>query len=160
MINLILICVGKIKESYLSDGIAEFEKRLSRFAKLETAEIPDERIPDAPSETEKRQVLEAEGQKILAKIPKEAHIVTLEITGKAMTSPELAEYLDKTATYGSSTIVFIIGGSLGLSPSVKARSDQALSFSKLTFPHQLMRLILLEQLYRSFSILNHTAYHK
>jgi len=160
MINISLICVGKIKERYLADGISEYEKRISKFAKIDVVEIEDERIPDQPSEAEKKRVLETEGNLILAKIPKDAHVVTLEIDGDALSSPEMAGYIEKLGTYENSKIVFIIGGSLGLSASVKERSKKALSFSKMTFPHQLMRLILLEQLYRSFSILHHGAYHK
>lgn len=154
------LVVGRLKESYLSEAVAEYQKRLSRYARPEWVEIEDERIPDSPSEGEKQAVLEAEGNRILAKIPKDAHVVTLEIEGREMTSPEFADFFGKLAIYGTSRIVFVIGGSLGLSAEVKKRADLALSFSRMTFPHQLMRVILIEQVYRAFSILNHTEYHK
>lgn len=160
MMTIGFLVVGRLKESYLSEAVAEYQKRLSRYVRLEWMEIDDERIPDSPSEAEKQAVLEAEGKRLLAKIPKDARVVTLEIEGREMTSPEFADFFEKLRTYGTSRVVFVIGGSLGLSPEVKKRSDLALSFSRMTFPHQLMRVILLEQVYRAFSILNHTEYHK
>jgi len=160
MIQLILVCVGKIKEPYLSDGIEEYRKRISKYAKIELIEIDDERIPDLPSEQEKLKTLEAEGKKIIAKIPKDAYLVTLEIEGTPMSSPELAAFIAKTGTYQNSKLAFVIGGSLGLSREVKKMAKTALSFSRMTLPHQLMRLVLLEQLYRSLSINANTAYHK
>jgi len=160
MMTIGFLVVGRLKESYLSDAVAEYQKRLSRYVRLEWMEIDDERIPDSPSEAEKQAVLEAEGKRLLAKIPKDARVVTLEIEGREMTSPEFADFFEKLGTYGTSRVIFVIGGSLGLSPEVKKRSDLALSFSRMTFPHQLMRVILLEQVYRAFSIMNHTEYHK
>lgn len=160
MMTIGFLVVGRLKESYLSEAVAEYQKRLSRYVRLEWMEIDDERIPDSPSEAEKQSVLEGEGKRLLAKIPKDARVVTLEIEGREMTSPEFADFFEKLGTYGTSRVVFVIGGSLGLSPEVKKRSDLALSFSRMTFPHQLMRVILLEQVYRAFSILNHTEYHK
>lgn len=160
MMTLGFLVVGRQKESYFSEAVAEYRKRLSRYARLEWVEIDDERIPDSPSEAEKQTVLETEGKRILAKIPKDAYVVTLEIEGRMMTSPEFADFLGKLATYGTSRVVFIVGGSLGLSEELKKHSNLALSFSRMTFPHQLMRIILIEQVYRAFSILNHTEYHK
>lgn len=160
MISLTFLVVGRLKETYLSEALAEYGKRLSRFAHIEWIEIEDERIPDSPSEAEKMAVLDAEGKRILSKIPKDAYIVTLEIEGREMTSPEFADFLDRLGIYGTSRVAFVIGGSLGLSGEVKKRSQTALSFSRMTFPHQLMRVILAEQVYRAFSILNHTEYHK
>jgi 23S rRNA (pseudouridine1915-N3)-methyltransferase len=160
MTNILLLCVGKIKESYFTEAIAEYEKRLRKFAKIEIIEVADERIPDTPAEADLLKVLDVEGKRLLAKIPKDAYVLTLEIEGKEMTSPELADLITKIGTYESSKLVFIIGGSLGLSKEVKQIAHKALSFSKLTFPHQLMRVVLLEQVYRAFTILNHIAYHK
>jgi 23S rRNA (pseudouridine1915-N3)-methyltransferase len=160
MINIQIITVGKIKEKYLMEGLAEYQKRLTKFAHLEIIEIPDERIPDNPSVAEKEKVLETEGEKILLKIPQGSSVITLEIEGEQMTSLELAAYINKVGTYQTSKIVFVIGGSLGLSKSVKQIAHKALSFSKMTFPHQLMRLVLLEQIYRSFMILSNNTYHK
>jgi len=160
MINITIVCVGKIKEQYLSQGVAEYHKRLSRFSKIDIIEVDDERIIDNNNPSLCEQVLEIEGVKILAKIPKEAYVITLEITGETFSSEELAVFIDKISTYQNSKLVFVIGGSLGLSPRVKAITKKAISFSKMTFPHQLMRLILFEQLYRSFTILSNITYHK
>lgn len=160
MITLTFLVIGKLKESYWSDAVSEYSRRLSKFAKVEWIEIEDERIPDQPSEAQKTAVIEAEGRKILAKIPKDAYLITLEIEGDELSSPQFADVLGKIGTYDNSRIGFVIGGSLGLSPEVKARAKKALSFSKMTFPHQLMRVVLLEQIYRAFTILNHITYHK
>ena len=160
MIFIQIIAIGKIKEKYLVEGLAEYQKRLTKFTHLEIIELPDERIPDNPSPAEKEKILATEGEKILSKISQGSSVITLEIEGEPMSSLELAAFIEKIGTYQTSKIVFIIGGSLGLSKSVKQISQKALSFSQMTFPHQLMRLVLLEQIYRSFMILSNNAYHK
>lgn len=158
--NLTIITVGKLKEKYLKQGIDEYMKRMSAYAKMEIIELPDEKAPETLSEIEMLQIKEKEGQRILAKINPDAHVIALAIEGKMKTSEELADTLDKLATYGKSKITFIIGGSLGLSKEVMKRADEALSFSKMTFPHQLMRLILVEQVYRAYRINRGEPYHK
>ena len=145
-----IICVGKIKETYFKDALKEYEKRLSKYTKLEIIELPDF------SYDEKKEVVE-EGKNILNKINEKDFVVTLEINGKNLSSEELSDFINKNI---SRNIIFVIGGSNGLSSSVLDRSDYRLSFSKLTFPHQLFRVILLEQIYRSFKIINNEAYHK
>lgn len=145
-----IICVGKIKETYFKDALKEYEKRLSKYTKLEIIELPDY------SYDEKKEVVE-EGKNILNKISEKDFVVTLEINGKNLSSEELSDFINKNI---SRNITFVIGGSNGLSSSVLDRSDYRLSFSKLTFPHQLFRVILLEQIYRSFKIINNEAYHK
>lgn len=158
--KITLITVGKIKEKYLKDAIAEYSKRLSRYCKLEIIEVADEKIPDNASETVEDGIRDKEGERILKYVKDDAYVVTLEIKGKLLTSEELAEKIDKLGIQGTSHIIFIIGGSIGLGKEVLKRSDYALSFSKMTFPHQLMRVILLEQIYRSYRIISHEPYHK
>ncbi|MBN8202124.1 MULTISPECIES: 23S rRNA (pseudouridine(1915)-N(3))-methyltransferase RlmH [Bacillaceae] len=158
--NISIITVGKLKEKYLKQGIDEYLKRLSAYAKLDIIEVPDEKAPEELSETEMIQVKQKEGERILAKIHPDAHVIALAIDGKMKSSEELADNLDKLATYGKSKIAFVIGGSLGLSQEVLQRADDKLSFSKMTFPHQLMKLILLEQVYRAFRINRGEPYHK
>ena len=158
--KITLITVGKIKEKYLKDAIAEYSKRLSRYCKLEIIEVADEKTPDNASETVEDGIRDKEGERILKYVKDDAYVVTLEIKGKLLTSEELAEKIDKLGIQGTSHIIFIIGGSIGLGKEVLKRSDYALSFSKMTFPHQLMRVILLEQIYRSYRIINHEPYHK
>lgn len=160
MINFSIICVGKIKEKYLVSAIEEYQKRISKYAKLEIIEIPDEKNPANDSEAEIKRILDLEATQIITKIPKDAYIISLEIEGEMISSEGFADLIDKVTQYESNKIVFIIGSSHGLSPQVKLLKNKALSFSKMTFPHQLMRVILLEQLYRGLSILNHTSYHK
>lgn len=150
--NITIVTVGKIKEKYLKQGIDEYLKRLSAYAKVDIIELPDEKTPETLSAVEMQQIKEKEGERILGKISADAHVIALAIEGKMKSSEELADTLDKLATYGKSKVVFVIGGSLGLSSSVMQRADEALSFSKMTFPHQLMRLILMEQVYRAFRI--------
>ena len=150
--NITIITVGKLKEKYLKQGIDEYVKRLSAYAKLTIVELPDEKAPEILSENEMEQVKHKEGERILAKISSDVHVIALAIEGKMNTSEQLAERLDHLATYGKSKIAFVIGGSLGLSSEVMRRADETLSFSKMTFPHQLMRLILVEQVYRAFKI--------
>ena len=158
--KITLITVGKIKEKYFTDAIAEYAKRLSRYCKLEIVEVADEKTPDGASEALENQIKEKEGERILSKVPDGAYVVALAIEGKQLDSEELADKMEKWNVHGVSHLVFIIGGSLGLTPKVLNRADFKLSFSKMTFPHQLMRVVLLEQVYRSFRIRNNEPYHK
>lgn len=158
--KITLITVGKIKEKYLKDAIAEYSKRLSRYCKLEIIEVADEKTPDHASESVEDAIRSKEAERIQKYIKEDAHVITLEIGGKQLASEELAEKIDKLGIQGVSHIIFIIGGSIGLGREVLPRSDYALSFSKMTFPHQLMRVILLEQIYRSYRIINGEPYHK
>ena len=158
--KITLITVGKIKEKYFTDAIAEYAKRISRYCKLEIAEVADEKTPDGASEALENQIKEKEGERILAKVPEGAYVIALAIEGKQLNSQELAEKMEKWNVNGVSHLVFIIGGSLGLTPKILNRADFELSFSKMTFPHQLMRVILLEQIYRIFRIRNNEPYHK
>ncbi|MEH7883406.1 23S rRNA (pseudouridine(1915)-N(3))-methyltransferase RlmH [Bacillus sp. JJ1609] len=158
--NISIVTVGKLKEKYLKQGIEEYLKRLGSYAKVDVIEVSDEKAPEELSETEMVQVKQKEGERILAKINPDAYVIALAINGKLKSSEELAESLDKLATYGKSKVAFVIGGSLGLSDEVLKRSDEQLSFSKMTFPHQLMRLILVEQIYRAFRINRGEPYHK
>ena len=158
--NISIITVGKLKEKYLRQGIEEYLKRLTAYAKVEMVEVADEKAPEELSELEMLQVKQKEGERILAKINPDAHVIALAIEGKMKSSEELADTLDKLATYGKSKVAFVIGGSLGLSSEVMKRSNESLSFSKMTLPHQLMRLVLLEQVYRAFRINRGEPYHK
>jgi len=158
--KITLITVGKIKEKYLKDAIAEYSKRLSKYCKLEIIEVADEKTPDNASSTVENIIREKEAERILKYVREDAYIITLEINGKPLSSEELAEKIDKLGVQGISHIIFIIGGSIGLDEEVLKKSDFALSFSKMTFPHQLMRVILLEQVYRSYRIINGEPYHK
>lgn len=158
--KITVITVGKIKEKYLKDAIAEYSKRLSRYCKLEILEVADEKIPDGASEIVEENIREKEGERILKLIKEDAYVITLEISGKMLTSEELADRIETLGIQGKSHLVFVIGGSIGLGREVLRRSDYALSFSKMTFPHQLMRVILLEQIYRSYRIINGEPYHK
>ena len=160
MQNISIICVGKIKENYFTSAISEYTKRLQRYCKLTLCEVKDEPTPDSPTERERDLVLEKEGQRILEKIPDNAYVIALCIEGKPLSSEALANHLQTLATTGNSHLVFIIGGSMGLSNAVKNRANFKLSFSPMTFPHQLMRVILLEQIYRSFQINQGGKYHK
>jgi 23S rRNA (pseudouridine1915-N3)-methyltransferase len=158
--NIHIISIGKIKEKYLKQGMNEYLKRLSPYAKVDIIELPDEKAPESLSEQEMEQVKEKEGERILAKVSPDTYVIALAIEGTMKSSEQLAESLDKLATYGKSKIAFVIGGSLGLSQTVMSRANESLSFSKMTFPHQLMRLILLEQIYRAFKINRGEPYHK
>ncbi len=160
MINVTLITVGKIKEKYFTDAIGEYSKRLTRYCKLNIIELKDEPTPDNPSLRETELILDTEGERIISKLPKGAYIIPLCIEGKKISSTDFSNLIDKTASMGKSEIVFIIGGSMGLSNKVKNLADFKLSFSDMTFPHQLMRVILLEQLYRAFNISDGGKYHK
>ncbi|MED4136794.1 23S rRNA (pseudouridine(1915)-N(3))-methyltransferase RlmH [Priestia megaterium] len=158
--NISIITIGKLKEKYLKQGIEEYLKRLSSYAKVEIIELADEKAPENLSESEMEQVKQKEGERILAKVSDDTHVIALAINGKQKSSEELAKEIDSLATYGKSKIAFVIGGSLGLSSEVMKRSNAALSFSKMTFPHQLMRLVLVEQIYRAFRIIRNEPYHK
>ena len=158
--KITLLTVGKIKEKYLKDAIAEYSKRLSKYCKLEIIEVADEKTPDNASEVVENVIRDKEGERLLKYVKDDAFVITLEIKGKMMTSEELAEKIDTLGIRGVSHIMFIIGGSIGLGEDVIKRSDFALSFSKMTFPHQLMRVILLEQIYRSYRIMAGEPYHK
>lgn len=160
LMKITIISVGKLKEKYLKQGIQEYLKRLSAYAKVEIIEVADEKAPENLSEADMEIVKHKEGERILTHISQDTHVVTLEINGAMLTSEQLAKKMDDLATYGKSKIAFIIGGSLGLSKEVQDRSNYALSFSKMTFPHQLMRLVLLEQVYRGFRINRGEPYHK
>ncbi|APH07194.1 23S rRNA (pseudouridine(1915)-N(3))-methyltransferase RlmH [Bacillus weihaiensis] len=158
--NISIVTIGKLKEKYLKQGIDEYLKRLSTYAKIDVIELPDEKAPENLSEIEMIQVKDKEGERILSKISDDTHVIALAIEGKMKSSEQLAKDLDQLATYGKSKIAFVIGGSLGLSTAVMKRANDTLSFSKMTFPHQLMKLILLEQVYRAFRINRGEPYHK
>ncbi|MCI9048113.1 MAG: 23S rRNA (pseudouridine(1915)-N(3))-methyltransferase RlmH [Hungatella sp.] len=158
--KITVVAVGKIKERFFEDAVREYEKRLGRYCKLEIIQVADERTPDGAGEALERQIKEKEGERILAHIRDGAYVIALAIEGKMLDSEELAQRLGQLGVGGVSQVVFVIGGSLGLSGAVLERADYRLSFSKMTFPHQMMRVILLEQVYRGFRILNHQPYHK
>ena len=159
MISVNIICVGKLKEQYLRDGCAEYIKRISAFSKVNVIEVAEERCGDEPSEAEIKSVIEKEGSRIIAKIPKGSCVIPLCIEGKEFSSPEFSARLEKLSLEHSA-VTFIIGGSFGISDEVKALGKIKLSFGKLTLPHQLARMVLLEQIYRAFSISNNSKYHK
>ena len=158
--NISIIAVGKLKEKYLKQAIDEYSKRLSRYCKLEIIELPDEKTPDNASEKEEQQIKEKEGRLILSKIKDNSYVVAMDLKGKQITSEEFASFISNCGVTGNSNIVFIIGGSLGLSEGVIKRANYKLCFSKMTFPHQLFRVMLLEQVYRGFRITNNEPYHK
>ncbi len=158
--KITVLAVGRIREKFYSEAAAEYVKRLGRYAKTEILEVADEPTPEGASAKEEEQIREKEGARILARIPDGAYVTALAIEGKAMDSVAFSEKIQALGLAGSSHICFIIGGSLGLSPAVLHRADELLSFSKMTFPHQLMRVILLEQVYRAFRIARGEPYHK
>jgi len=158
--KITLICVGKLKEKYLIQGVEEYAKRLGRYCSLEIIELADEKTPDNAPEAISAGIKKKEGDRILKAIKDDSYCIALAIDGSMLSSEELAGKLDKLAVSGVSHISFIIGGSLGLSDDVLKRADYKLSFSKMTFPHQLMRLIFLEQIYRAFRINKNEPYHK
>ena len=155
-----ILTVGKIKESYLRDAIKEYAKRLGKYCKLEILEVTDKKTPDSLSATAAELVRKKEGERLLKSLPKDAYIITLEISGKQLTSEEFSQKIENLAVQGVSHLVFVIGGSLGLGQNILQKSDFAMSFSKMTYPHQLMRVILLEQIYRGYRIANGEPYHK
>ena len=157
--NVTVVCVGKIKEKFFTDAINEYAKRLSRFCKIDIVEVKDIKIPDGASQKECDAILEKEGELILSKIPKDSYVIPLCIEGKELSSPELAAKIS-SISMEKSHITFIIGGSLGMSNAVKNTGNFRLSFGKMTLPHQLMRVVLLEQVYRGFKINAGESYHK
>ena len=158
--KITVLTVGKIKEKFFRDAIDEYSKRLSRYCKLEILQVADEKTPDGASEALEQQIKEKEGERILSNIKDGSFVIALAIEGKMPDSVELAEKIEKWGISGISQLVFVIGGTLGLSDAVLARADYKLSFSRMTFPHQLMRVILLEQIYRSYRIIQGEPYHK
>lgn len=158
--KITVIAVGKIKERYFTGAVEEYAKRLGRFCRLELLEVADEKTPEGASEAQNIQIKEREGSRILKKLPAGAYVVALAIDGKMLDSPELSAAMERWKVGGASHVAFVIGGSLGLSEEVLSRADFRLSFSRMTFPHQLMRVILLEQIYRSFMIQSGAPYHK
>lgn len=158
--NITIITVGKLKEKYLKQGMEEYTKRLNSYAKMQLIEVADEKAPETLSDADMEIVKKKEADRILAKIAPDTHVIALAIDGKMKTSEQFASDLESLMTYGKSKIAFVIGGSLGLHDSVLQRADEKLSFSKMTFPHQLMKLVLLEQVYRGFRIIKGEPYHK
>lgn len=158
--KITLITVGKIKEKYLKDAVAEYAKRLQKYCKLEIIEVADEKTPERASETENIQIRRKEEQRILKYVKEGAYVITLEIRGNMLSSEEFADKLENLGIQGKSHLIFVIGGSIGLGDEIRKRSDLPVSFSKMTFPHQLMRVILLEQLYRGYRIISGEPYHK
>lgn len=158
--NITIITVGKIKEKYLRDAIEEYSKRLGRYCKLDIIELADEKTPDNASEKEEEVIKEKEGQGILSKLKENMFVIAMDLGGKQLTSEEFSDYIQNLGVTGNSNIAFIIGGSLGISKSVLARANYKLCFSKMTFPHQLFRVMLLEQIYRGFRIMKGEPYHK
>ncbi|MCI8349298.1 MAG: 23S rRNA (pseudouridine(1915)-N(3))-methyltransferase RlmH [Firmicutes bacterium] len=155
-----IVCIGKLKEKYWTAAVDEYSKRLSKYCDLEILQLKETKLADKPSEADEKNVIYEEGQTILKNIKDGTYVIALEINGKSLSSEELAAKVDRLAIEGKSDITFVIGGSLGLSKEVSQRADFSLSFSKMTFPHQMMRVILLEQIYRSFKIIKNEAYHK
>ena len=158
--NITIATVGKVKDKYMKMGIEEFSKRLKPYAKVNIVEVADEKAPETLSEADMEIVKKKEAERLLAKIGENDYVIVLAIEGKMKTSEELAAGLESLMTYGRSKVSFVIGGSLGLHESIYKRADELLSFSKMTFPHQLMKLILLEQVYRAFKIMKNEPYHK
>lgn len=158
--KITIVCVGKIKEKFYRDALDEYIKRLGRYCKVEIAEVSDEKTLEEASEKEENLVKEKEGERILSKIKEDSYVIALAIEGKKLSSKELADKIESLTINGNSHITFVIGGSLGLAKTVLDKSDMLLSFSDMTFPHQLMRVILAEQIYRSYRIINNEPYHK
>lgn len=158
--RITILTVGKIKEPYLREAVQEYSKRLGRYCRLEILETADEKTPDRLETAAAQQVREREGERLLKRLPADSYVITLEILGRQLSSEKFAQKIDNLAVQGVSHIVFVIGGSLGLGRNIREKSDFALSFSEMTYPHQLMRVILLEQIYRSYRIINKEPYHK
>lgn len=158
--NVQIICIGKLKEKYWTEAVSEYAKRLSRYCTFEIVELKESRLPDKASPAEEESVKTEEGKAILKAIKDGTYVISLELSGKQLSSPEMADLVDGLSINGKSNIAFVIGGSLGLSSEVSKRADYKLSFSKMTFPHQMMRVILMEQIYRSFKIIRNETYHK
>lgn len=158
--RITILTVGKIKEPYLREAVQEYSKRLGRYCRLEILETADEKTPDQLETAAAQQVRQREGERLLKRLPADSYVITLEILGRQLSSEKFAQKIDNLAVQGISHIVFVIGGSLGLGKNIREKSDFALSFSEMTYPHQLMRVILLEQIYRSYRIINGEPYHK
>ena len=158
--NISIVAVGKLKEKYLKLAIDEYAKRLGRYCKLDIIELPDEKTPDNASPKDEEIIKEKEGKLILSKIKDNAYVVAMDLKGKELSSEEFSKFISNCGVMGNSNIVFVIGGSLGLSEEVRKRANYKLCFSKMTFPHQLFRVMLLEQVYRGFRIINNEPYHK
>ena len=158
--NINIICIGKLKEKYWTDAILEYSKRLNRYCTLSINELKEEKAPDNPSEAEELAIKDAEGKNIIKQLKKDSYVIALEINGVELNSEEFAEKIRGLGLKGKSDVTFIIGGSLGLSESVLLQADFRISFSKMTFPHQMIRVVLLEQIYRSFKIIKNETYHK
>ncbi|MCI8515062.1 MAG: 23S rRNA (pseudouridine(1915)-N(3))-methyltransferase RlmH [Lachnospiraceae bacterium] len=158
--RITVLCVGKCKESFYAQAVAEYVKRLGRYVKLDIVEVADEKTPEEAGENRMKRIREKEGERLLARIREDGYVIALAIRGIALDSEELAARIERLGIEGKSHLIFVIGGSLGLSEAVLARADFSLSFSRMTFPHPLMRVILLEQLYRSYRIMKHEPYHK
>lgn len=158
--KITILCVGKVKEKYLNMGIEEYSKRLGRYCNLQIVEVSDEKTPDSGSVAEISQIKKKEGERLLKYIKEGAYVIALAIEGKELTSVELSDKIEELGISSESHIMFIIGGSLGLDEAVLKRADYKLSFSKMTFPHQMMRMILLEQIYRAYRIMHNQPYHK
>ncbi len=159
MLSINIICVGKIKENYLKDAISEYSKRLSKYCNLNIIELPDEKLPNQLSQKNIDEVKNTEGNKILAHIKKDSYTICLDLKGKQFSSEEFSAKIDSIALNFNSSINFIIGGTLGLSKDVLEKANEKICFSKMTFPHQLIRVFLLEQLFRAFKISNNETYH-
>lgn len=157
--KITIVCAGKLKEKYLRDGIAEYEKRLRPYADLRTIEIIEERMRDRPSPAEKDEVLRREGERLTSQIPQGVYLIVLDVGGEEMSSEKFSARIDRLMLMGESHIAFLIGGPFGLSDELRQRADLRLSFSQFTLPHQLIRLFLMEQIYRSFKISRHEPYH-
>ncbi len=160
MLQIDILCVGKLKEKYLSDAVADYAKRLGRYCRLNIIEVPDEAAPERASEAQQEQIKQKEGARLLSRLDDRTYAVVLAIEGTSLDSPQIASFLSERALYGDSHLAFIIGGSLGLSSEVYKRANARWSFSRLTFPHGIVRLLLAEQIYRGFRILSNEPYHK
>lgn len=157
--KITILCVGKLKERYLTEGVEEYLKRLNPFAKVEIKELAEEKMPAEPSEAEKLQVLTRETQRLLTAIPKDSYVIVLDVVGQQITSPDLAQKIGDLGLKGISHITFVIGGAFGYTDALRERADFRWSFSKLTFTHQMIRMLLVEQIYRAYKILRGERYH-
>ncbi len=158
--KITILTVGKIKERFYAEAVAEYCKRLSKYCRLEILEVADEKTPDKASPAEEKQIKEREGERLLKKIPESAYVLALAVEGKTLDSVAFAGRMESLGIQGQSHLIFVIGGSLGLDERILSRADEKISFSAMTFPHQLMRVILLEQIYRGYRIIHHEPYHK
>lgn len=158
--NIKIVCPGKLKEAYLTEAVSDYKKRLSRFASVEIIEVADEKIPENASKAQEIIAMEKEGERILSRISDNEYVIALAIHGKTYSSEAFASHLEHLFSNGKGRLAFVIGGSLGLSDSVYRRADEQISMSEMTFPHRIARILILEQIYRSFKILNHETYHK